>query len=153
MLNCRRFFHEHVGMSAWGLDVHQKSRLIATSSNLREVQIFCFGIQSFAEKSGHEPPEPSKEKFPTRSSLQLPRLLHSPENPIDRECNFRILKPLDHQGHNIPCISFTSLTNGEAESIVATDVRGNLWDLPIWDTGRKLLSNSQKQGFSRNTGM
>jgi hypothetical protein len=36
-----RFFIENVGDSAWGLAIHQQSRLIAASSNKHEVQIFA----------------------------------------------------------------------------------------------------------------
>ena len=35
-----RFLHENVGMSAWGLAIHEKSRMIAVSSNLKEVTVF-----------------------------------------------------------------------------------------------------------------
>lgn len=35
------FFHENVGITAWGLAIHQRSRLIAVSSNHREVVIFA----------------------------------------------------------------------------------------------------------------
>ncbi|KAJ4290697.1 hypothetical protein N0V88_006445 [Collariella sp. IMI 366227] len=34
-------FHENVGSSAWGLAVHEKSRLIAISSNLHQVTVFA----------------------------------------------------------------------------------------------------------------
>jgi len=44
-----RFFHENVGKTAWGLAIHEKSRLIAVSSNLREVTVFCFGSSSAAD--------------------------------------------------------------------------------------------------------
>lgn len=38
------FFHEYVGASAWGLDVHKDSRLIAVSSNTHEVIVFAFAL-------------------------------------------------------------------------------------------------------------
>ena len=44
-----RFFHENVGKTAWGIAIHEKSRLIAVSSNLREVTVFCFGSSSAAD--------------------------------------------------------------------------------------------------------
>ncbi|KAK2628088.1 hypothetical protein QTJ16_002734 [Diplocarpon rosae] len=34
------FFHENVGISAWGLAIHKVSRLIATGTNFREVIVF-----------------------------------------------------------------------------------------------------------------
>jgi hypothetical protein len=39
-----RFFHENVGQSVWGLAIHEQSRLIAVSSNAREVTLFIFGF-------------------------------------------------------------------------------------------------------------
>jgi len=39
-----RLFHENVGNSAWGLAIHSKSRLIAVSSNLKQVSVFAFGV-------------------------------------------------------------------------------------------------------------
>ena len=40
----RHFFADNVGASAWGLDVHKKSRLIAVSSNSHEVTVFAFAL-------------------------------------------------------------------------------------------------------------
>lgn len=44
--NTRPFFHENVGESAWGLAIHQKSRLIAVSSNKHEVTVFVHATYS-----------------------------------------------------------------------------------------------------------
>ena len=38
------FFHEYIGASAWGLDVHKSSRLIAVSSNSHEIIVFAFAL-------------------------------------------------------------------------------------------------------------
>ncbi|KAF7952755.1 hypothetical protein EAE96_005983 [Botrytis aclada] len=40
------FFLENVEMSAWGIAIHQKSRLIAVSSNKQEVTVFVHGTSS-----------------------------------------------------------------------------------------------------------
>ncbi|KAF7895708.1 uncharacterized protein EAF01_009670 [Botrytis porri] len=40
------FFLENVGISAWGIAIHQKSRLIAVSSNKQEVTVFIHGTSS-----------------------------------------------------------------------------------------------------------
>ena len=40
----KRLFHENVGSSAWGLAIHSQSRLIAVSSNLKQVSVFAFGV-------------------------------------------------------------------------------------------------------------
>ncbi|TGO49217.1 hypothetical protein BCON_0217g00180 [Botryotinia convoluta] len=40
------FFLENVGISAWGIAIHQKSRLIAVSSNKQEVTVFVHSTSS-----------------------------------------------------------------------------------------------------------
>ncbi|KAF3768916.1 hypothetical protein M406DRAFT_327327 [Cryphonectria parasitica EP155] len=40
----KHFFHDNVGMSAWGLAIHKKSRLIAVSANTHEVTVFAFAL-------------------------------------------------------------------------------------------------------------
>ena len=40
------FFHENVGLSAWGVDVHSTARLIAVSSNTHNIIIFSFALSS-----------------------------------------------------------------------------------------------------------
>ena len=43
------FFHENVGLSAWGVDVHSSARLIAVSSNTHNIIIFSFALSSSVE--------------------------------------------------------------------------------------------------------
>lgn len=38
-------FHENVGITAWGLAIHEHSRLIAVSSNRHEITVFAFAIE------------------------------------------------------------------------------------------------------------
>ncbi|KAJ0116002.1 hypothetical protein J7T55_004172 [Diaporthe amygdali] len=45
----RHFFAENIGISAWGLAVHKKSRLIAVSSNGHEVTVFAFALNNESE--------------------------------------------------------------------------------------------------------
>lgn len=40
----RAFFHNNVGISAWGLAVHSEARMIAVSSNAHEVRVFAFAL-------------------------------------------------------------------------------------------------------------
>ncbi|TWU74501.1 hypothetical protein ED733_005483 [Metarhizium rileyi] len=48
------FFHENVGISAWGLAVHQKSRLIAVSSNRFEVTVFAPALATNESRSSRD---------------------------------------------------------------------------------------------------
>lgn len=51
--NLERFFHENVGCSVWGLAIHAQSRMIAVSSNLKQVTVFSFGAPSSEEPEYH----------------------------------------------------------------------------------------------------
>lgn len=42
----KHFFADNVGVSAWGLAVHAKSRLIAVSANNKEVTVFAFALDA-----------------------------------------------------------------------------------------------------------
>lgn len=53
------FFHENVGMTAWGLALHEESRLIAVSSNRREVTVFVPAITFWDDNSPEQMPTTS----------------------------------------------------------------------------------------------
>ncbi|OLN82041.1 hypothetical protein CCHL11_08675 [Colletotrichum chlorophyti] len=113
------FFRESVGISAWGIAIHQKSRLIAISSNRLEVTVFAFGLS------------------------RLPEAMECRERPVDycersvlkRKRNWRIVIPLGEGGHNIPNISLWDDHEGFAEKVVANDIYGHTWILDIWRVG------------------
>jgi hypothetical protein len=47
MSKVNRFFHENVGITAWGLAIHEQSRLLAVGSNHREVTVFMHAFTEF----------------------------------------------------------------------------------------------------------
>jgi len=112
------FFLHNVGKSAWGLAVHEQSRLIAVSSNLREVTVFLpsykFGDDEADDASLREQP------FPELSGAFTSIM-------TSRHHNQRRVFRLGDEGHNIPCIDFADGTDGEAKSILAVDILGNLY--------------------------
>ncbi|KAL5347006.1 hypothetical protein ACLOAV_008149 [Pseudogymnoascus australis] len=119
------FFHEHVGISAWGLAIHTQSRLLAVSSNAHEVQVFAFALSSPIPTCVPTPrTAASVENFPIAERLT--------SSPKSRDTNFRICIPLGPRGDNIPSIAFTSAPDGEADKVIASDIRGALWFLPLW---------------------
>jgi hypothetical protein len=59
MSDLGRFFHENVGMTAWGLALHEESRLIAVSSNRREVTVFVPAVTFWDDNSPEQMPTTS----------------------------------------------------------------------------------------------
>lgn len=47
----KRLFADNVGISAWGLAIHKKSRLIAVSSNAHEISVFAFAMNRKGESA------------------------------------------------------------------------------------------------------
>jgi hypothetical protein len=136
--NTLPFFHENVGSSAWGLALHQDSRLIAVSSNLREVTIFAHGYTLFSDA------DDGNEKDGGESTLYMNRLRcielqasvgnqkfpplfgRNTASTGLRQYNYRMTLPLGEQGHNIPSVDFVSGTDGNASHLLAVDINGNL---------------------------
>ncbi|SPN96744.1 uncharacterized protein DNG_00264 [Cephalotrichum gorgonifer] len=110
------FFAASVGISAWGLAIHSKSRLIAVSSNRAEVTVFAFALT--------RPPPPAKCLSPPHTPFESAVLA--------RKRNWRIVLPLKPSGDNIPNIDFVSTALGYAQKVSAVDISGHVWLLDIW---------------------
>lgn len=110
------FFGANVGISAWGLAIHAKSRLIAVSSNKAEVTVFAFALT--------RAPPPSRFLAAPYSAYEAAVLA--------RKRNWRIVLPLRPNGDNIPNIDFVSSSHGYAQKVSAVDINGNIWLLDIW---------------------
>ncbi|KAG0650989.1 hypothetical protein D0Z07_2527 [Hyphodiscus hymeniophilus] len=136
----RPFFHENVGISAWGLAIHSQSR----SSNAREVVVYHFGCADAGTVTSIAPAcEAGGDKSSAAFSEQVqlvesdPTLFPTASESLSkvRGLNFRRILKLGKEGHNIPCVDFSSDLKGEARSVLATDIHGNLWILSIWRDG------------------
>ncbi|KAK3496865.1 uncharacterized protein B0T23DRAFT_426042 [Neurospora hispaniola] len=129
----REFFHENVGESAWGIAIHQESRLLAVSSNRAEVTVFAFALRQHR----HQKPkddltsylDPSPQIWPGQTALGLERDFQT------RTRTWKIILPLDSRGSNIPNISFCDDEQGCAEYVVAQDIKQRTWFLDIWRLG------------------
>ncbi|KAI0432086.1 hypothetical protein F5Y09DRAFT_168449 [Xylaria sp. FL1042] len=137
----RPFFHQNVGLSAWGLAVHKHSRLIAIGSNKHEVHVFAFALNSVM----HEPPEGAPELPCTRDLfVQLShqggaitvRGSSGTSADLDAFLSGRrdrgyqiILGPL---GDHIPNVAFSDDAHGDAVKVLAIDIRGTLFIIDIW---------------------
>ena len=115
----RPFFTANVLQSAWGLAIHQKSRLIAVSSNRAEVTVFAFALSS-----GSSPGPPGKD---------CNAFAEAPESYVRmRERNWTIILELPQEADNIPNICFLDDEGGLAEKIAAIDIKGVTWVADIW---------------------
>lgn len=142
MADNARFFEENVGASAWGLSIHKQSRLIAAGSNNHEVQVFAFALSKLCSRStvttynktkNSNSPQSFPGRFPVYELEELPRY----ENKkVSRDFNFRMVFKLEPSGDNVPCVAFSDDSNGDAQSIVAKDIRGFLWFFSLWTEHR-----------------
>lgn len=135
----KAFFHESVGVSAWGLAIHKKSRLIAVSSNLHEVTIFAFALHKTkaspldkdVKQTFKDEDDTSPKTWAGMSAVQLERQLRA------RDRDWRLLLPIGETGHNMPNVSFWDDMHGNAEKIAAIDINGYCWLLDIWKVGSR----------------
>ncbi|RWA07082.1 hypothetical protein EKO27_g8023 [Xylaria grammica] len=139
----RPFFHENVGISAWGLAVHKKSRLIAVGNNNRQVHVFAFAFPDPLRTSLED-----KTETPYRRDLFL-RMKKRREGPLidvsgafgdkihedfsrHRERGYRFILETGQAGNNIPNVAFGNNRSGDAIDIIAIDISGKVWVLDIW---------------------
>ena len=150
----RPFFHQNVGASAWGLDVHKSGRMIAVSANTHEVTVFAFAlhvrrrssqdIRGLSANSQDPDISPGQTKDPGRSSLsgasefdsgltyggdEQPEWLESHElRPLQEEFNHRhnnLKIVLCAHSHNIPSVGFcNSGENDHGWYLISTDILG-----------------------------
>lgn len=123
------FFHENVGKSAWGLAIHQRSRLIAVGSNLHEATVFAFALAHTNVAAKFPEHDNSPKVACGQTAFELQRHF------LARTRMWRIILPLGRGGTNLPNVSFMEDEAGEAEKVVAIDVNNNMWLLDIWKIG------------------
>ncbi|VUC34446.1 unnamed protein product [Clonostachys rosea] len=115
----RPFFHENVGKSAWGLAIHQQSRLIAISSNRWEVTVFAFALYDDISQQPRTPPSDER-----RDEVE--------DWVRQRQRTWRIIILLGHHADNLPNVTFLDNKEGNAEKICAIDIKGSIWIADIW---------------------
>jgi len=127
----KEFFHDNVGLSAWGLAIHEQSRLLAVSSNRHEVTVFAFATTEDPnqDRESEQEEDTSPQTWSGQTALKLERHFQS------RSRTWRIVLPLPPEGRNIPALTFCEDETGYAEKIVAVDIEGNTWILDIWKIG------------------
>lgn len=141
------FFHENVGITAWGLAIHEQSRLLAVGSNNREVTVFMHAYTEFGPgRRFSDDPNTANYKHGVMQTEIIAgrmkdkfRMLYIPQERHIVTSQFaNIAMPLDlgQRGHNIPSIDFLSYEDGEASHIIAADIFGHCWYLAL-DTSEK----------------
>lgn len=132
------FFAANVGLSAWGLAIHTKTRIIAVSSNTSEVTVFAFALESDAVDSQFE-------RVPTGQWSSGP-FIHErrerDEGDLEdsfgtRQRTWRIIITFGREASNLPSISFCDDLNGNADRVAAIDIHGYLWIAEIWTIGTR----------------
>jgi hypothetical protein len=135
------FFHENVQISAWGLAIHSKSRMIAVGSNLHSITVF---IPALTEQDG-PPIFQNADRFyhsVCKTVSGYAQDFHVREEgsaPVDirwlrrRDLNWKITFDTRPQGDNIPNLTFSNDKEGNANQVVAIDIKGNIWLMDIWN--------------------
>lgn len=133
------WFHENVGVSAWGLATHKRARLLAVSSNTKNIHVFFPSLSS--ERHGA-----FRQTYPYPEQIEgLTAWQNSGPTPlVDRSLDRSIIL----QGHaaNIPSIAFCDNASDPAgKYLVSTDIHGYtiIWD--IW-RGARIIEISGYHG-------
>lgn len=131
----RPFLLENVGKSAWGLATHKTQRLLAVSSNSKEISVFVFALgqsdlpnidmkinSELAHLEANDEPFLSEDKIWPKVRTGSPR---------DRSKDFIIVLSLHDT--NIPNIAFYDSDRDFHETYLAsTDIEGKLLIWEIW---------------------
>jgi hypothetical protein len=115
--------------------------LIAVSSNSHEVQVFAFALTPSESEKPKRNRHPialyeGRVRFPEIRQSSIPK---TEDGQIARDQGFRLVFRLPPIGHNIPAVSFSDDVDGEAETIVAKDIKGAVWFYRIWESKWKRL--------------
>jgi hypothetical protein len=157
--NYPSFFAENVGESAWGLAIHSQSRLIAVGSNAHEVQVFAFALSTSTYEEASligEIRRPKASCGPVACDVHFPKakqseLLRARGGRVLRDQNFRLVFSLRTIGDNIPSVAFSDSAEGDADTIIAADIKGALWFFRLWeDSFRRLASIYEPPDPHRN---
>lgn len=134
--NYQSFFAENVGESAWGLAIHSQSRLIAVGSNAHEIQLFAFALS----KQGYRPSRPLKAGHVRFPKVERSELSRTHGIRVLRDRNFRLVFNIGTVGDNIPSVAFSDSAEGDADTIIAADIKGALWFFRLWEDDFRRLA-------------
>lgn len=136
------FFAANVGLSAWGLAIHTKTRIIAVSSNTSEVTVFAFALDTAAADAQFEHvPTGQWSSGPFIHEQQESNEHNLQDSFGTRQRTWRIIITFGREASNLPSICFCDDLNGNADRVAAIDIQGYLWIADIWTIGtRRILA-------------
>lgn len=150
----RPFLLENVGKSAWGLATHKTQRLLAVSSNSKEICIFVFalgrsGLPDINTKMDSELAHlESNDEAMLSGDKPWPKVRTG--SPKDRSKNFAIVLSLHDT--NIPNIAFYDSDRVCHETYLAsTDIEGRILIWKIW-SGEAIVDTQLVLGSSAMRG-
>ncbi|KAL2889184.1 CRT10 domain protein [Ceratocystis lukuohia] len=111
----------NVGLSAWGIAIHQKSRLIAISSNRHEVTVFAPASNGTKGLPVISPSISSQTKFINSSNEDL----------------YIIISLRERVEQHLPSLEFIEDKEGFAIKVLVGALGGYLWVADIWERGTK----------------
>ncbi|KAI9686804.1 MAG: hypothetical protein M1820_010566 [Bogoriella megaspora] len=127
----RPFIHENVSDSAWGLAVHRQARMLAVSSNTKQITVYGFALEKLPCSCHHQSNDPSSwlgdNRFDSsRESTKGSTFLYN------RTRNRRMILKTGFASSNIPCINFCNAPEDpHGRFLISTNVQGvtTVWDL------------------------
>jgi hypothetical protein len=116
-------------------------------SNAHEIQVFAFALSesAYEETSSIGKPRQSKPYLPPGArcvqfpQVKLSEVCQTHGGKVSRDQNFRLVFNLGALGHNIPSVAFSDSPEGDADTIIAIDIRGALWFFRLWEDDVKRL--------------
>ena len=131
----RPFLLENVGKSAWGLATHKIQRLLAVSSNSKEICIFVFALRGSGLSDIDMKMDSELVRIETNDEAILSDDKLWPKvrtgSPKDRSKNFMIVLSLHNT--NIPNIAFYDNYRDSHETYLASkDIAGKIVIWEIW---------------------
>ena len=141
------FFQRNVGLSAWGVAIHKRARVIAVSSNTHQITVFAFGLKRIedtnARRTSDSDTEIDQEWYSERNEEDF-QSLHvqnddTQSGKIDRTKG-DIEFTLDGHSTNIPNIAFCGPdTDPDGKYLASIDIDG---EVCIWDVWARRLIRS-----------
>lgn len=137
------WFHENVGASAWGLATHKGNKLLAVSSNTKDINVFAPSLSSDLDRAAS--PEYIPQKNVKRYTAWETRNSSTLSDPfLCRQAGRKVTL----RGHvtNIPNIAFCDNSlDSKGRYLASVDIDGHTFVWDIWG-GTRIFENFENTG-------